>query len=469
MTKIITFILAMLMVLSTTMMSGCSDKPDVSSKPSGSDVSGDKLDLSDVDLGGKTITIASWRDFEVETDELATVRSEHFAQIEKDLNCKLEWKIVDKETLTSQLITTALANDKFCDIAITVMWNTASVVMNKAFADLNSIKSVNLSADYWDQDKNDIIDINGVQRAASCALLCTPVSETAAVVFNKRLLSECGLEDPYKLYDENKWTVSKLREMAKKATKDLDGVSGMTLNDQYGIATPDTSALAKDILTANKAFMLSKEKGSNFTYNLSDENVVNTLNYIQDWYGNDGSILINSNADTQLEQFSSGKSLFYIFQLHYLRYFTAMKDEYGIVPFPRGDEVDGYTGLMNWNTSLMGIPSTVSEADREDVGYVFEALAYYSRKDNESKGQTIIGRYIRDDRSVEMLDVISSSAIHTPDLFIATTRMEALYNIFGQITAGVKDQTVDIPKLIASNKNTLRSELNKVSATMATE
>lgn len=260
MKKFITFILAMLLVLSTITMSGCSDKPDVSSKQevSSPDIGGDKLDLSSADLGGKTITIATWIDFNNsnDTSAVSAARRNYFAQIEKDLNCKLDWKIYDKETLTSQLITTALANDKFCDIAIPVMWNTASILTNKAFVDLNSIKSIKLTADYYDQNKNDLLDIGGVQRAASCGLLCTPVSETAAVVFNKRIISECKLEDPYKLHADGKWTVSKLREMAKKATVDLDGVSGMSLNDQYGITTLDPIALVQDVLAANDAYTM---------------------------------------------------------------------------------------------------------------------------------------------------------------------------------------------------------------------
>ncbi len=469
MKKFIAFLLAMIMVFSCLTMAGCSSSEQAGTN---SDSAGaGKLDLSDVDLGGKVITIASWIDFDnsKDTSTVAVERRKYFAQIEKDLNCKLEWKIVDKETLTSQLITTALANDKFCDIAIPVMWNTASILTNKAFVDLNSIKSINLSADYYDQNKNDLLDIGGVQRAASCGLLCTPVSETAAVVFNKRILSQCKLEDPYKLYEENKWTVSKLREMAKKATKDLDGVSGMSLNDQYGITTLDPNALAQDILAANGAYTITKTKGANFNYNFNDKKVVNSLKYTQDWFCNDASILMNSNQDAQHEQFSSGKALFYIFQLSYLEKFKDMKDEYGIVPFPRGDDVEEYKGLMNWNTSLMGIPSTVSEADREAVGYVYEALAYYSRNDNKNRTEELIGRYVRDDKSVEMLEIIAATGIHTPDLIIATPRIENVSNAMNQIIGGTKDITVDIPKTIASNKNALRSALSQVSATLASK
>lgn len=469
MKKFIAFLLAMIMVFSCLTLAGCSSSEQAGTN---SDSAGaGKLDLSDVDLGGKVITIASWIDFNnsKDTSTVAVERRKYFAQIEKDLNCKLEWKIVDKETLTSQLITTALANDKFCDIAIPVMWNTASILTNKAFVDLNSVKSINLSADYYDQNKNDLLDIGGVQRAASCGLLCTPVSETAAVVFNKRILSECKLEDPYKLYKENKWTVSKLREMAKKATKDLDGVSGMSLNDQYGITTLDPNALAQDILAANGAHTITKTKGANFNYNFNDKKVVNSLKYTQDWFCNDASVLMNSNQDAQHEQFSSGKALFYIFQLSYLEKFKDMKDEYGIVPFPRGDDVEEYKGLMNWNTSLMGIPSTVSEADREAVGYVYEALAYYSRNDNKNKNEELIGRYVRDDKSVEMLEIIATTGIHTPDLIIATPRIENVSNAMNQIIGGTKDITVDIPKTIASNKNALRSALSQVSATLASK
>ena len=238
---------------------------------------------------------------------------------------------------------------------------------------------------------------------------------------------------------------------------------------QYGITTLDPNALAQDILAANNAYTITKTKGKNFSYNLNDEKVVNSLKYTQDWFCNDASVLMNSNQDTQHEQFASGKALFYVFQLSYLEKFKDMKDTYGIVPFPRGDESKDYTGLMNWNTSLMGIPSTVSKADREAVGYVYEALAYYSKNDNKNRTEELIGRYVRDDESVKMLDVISSTGIHTPDLIIATPRMESISNALNQITGGTRDITVDIPKKIASNKNALRSALNQISATFASK
>lgn len=470
MKKILTIMLAMLCVLSSAGLAGCNNGSASSEKTDASS-SASEVKLADADLGGKTVTIATWLDYNnsEDTSLVSTARREYFAKIEKELNCKLEWKIVDKATLTSQLITTALTGDKFADIAITVMWNTASVLTNKAFHDINSVETVNLEADYYDADKNRLLDINGVQRAASCGLTCTPASETSAVVFNKRILSECGLEDPYALYEKNEWTVSKLREMAKAATKDLDGVSGMTLNDQYGITTLDPDALARNILTANGAYTITKEKGKNFTYNMNDEKVVNTLKYTQDWFCNDGSLFINSNQDTQHAQFSNGRALFYIFQLNYLKEFTEMSDEYGVVPFPRGDEEKSYVGQLNWNTCLMGIPSTVPADELADVGAVFEALAAYSKDDNANRMNEIVGRYLRDEKSAEMLEVISSTGIHTADLVIATPRIEAIYQAHGAALGGVTDITRDISQIIASNKNSFRSALNSVSATLAAE
>ena len=467
MKKVFTFILAIVITACCLSMAGCGEKD--AGSDSGTSSGTESSQSVKANLGGKTVTVATWRDFKNANDNIGAERVKYFEKLEKDLDCKLDFQITDKETITQQLITTAMSGTKFCDIAIGVMWNTASVLTNRAFADLNKIDTVHLDRDYYDQNMNTILDINGIQRAASCGLTCTPVSETAAVVFNKRILKECGLENPYDLYKNNKWTLSKMREMAKTATKDLDGVAGMGINDQYGITTLDTVAFAKNILTASDAYLIAKEKGGSFVYNMGDDKIINNLKFAQDWIGRDNSIFINSSQDAQHAQFSNGKALFYTFQLSYLSKFTEMKDDYGIVPFPRGDEVDKYIGQMNWNTSLMGIPVTVGKDEINDIGSVFEALASYSASDNETMKNTLAGRFARDEESIEMMQVISETGRHTADLVLATPRMEAIEAATTAVFSGVNDATRDIAQLIASTRNSGKSAIALANAALAME
>ena len=377
------------------------------------------------------------------------------------------WKVTGQEDLTTNLTTTALSGDKICDIAIPIFWNTASLLTNRVVADLRAIPTIDLTADYWEADANRLLSVKGVQRAAACGLTCTPATETAAVVFNKRIISEMNLDNPYTLYNNNQWTVPKLREMAKAATKDLDGVAGMTKNDQFGITTLDKNALQSNVLAAQGMQIITKEADGVFNYNMTDPNLVGMLKTIQDWFCNDGSIYDNSDQTAQHAQFRDGKALFYIFQLSYLPEFANMKDDYGVVPFPKGEGMSNYIGEMNWNTNLMVIPTTVKGDDLNNIGAVVQALAYYSRNDNQVKMNETVGRYLRDSESAGMLKAISDSAIHSPHLLVASPRFPEIEQTTTHILGGTSDITYDFAQNINQTKNSGRSEINKFNASMA--
>ena len=471
MKKIISITLALCLTVSVALLSGCDNKKTSSGGNTSSGGSASTAERSIRNLNGRTVTIATTDNYgdrktgESETDDK---RLEYFKKIENELNCKIEWVSYGNEELTTKLITTALSGDKFCDIAIPIFWNTAANFTNKVLVDLNTVDTLNMKADYWHQPTNELLSVNGVLRASACGLTCLPVNETAAVVFNKRIIKEMNLENPYELYKNGKWTVEKLREMAKKATKDLDGVSGMTKNDQWGITTLDRTALTQDIYTAYGFRTITKNGTGVYQYNMNNSDFITHLKWIQDWYCNDASIFVNDDQDAQHAQFSNGKALFYIFQLNYLSKFKNMTDDYGVVPFPMGSDKDNYAGLMNWNTRLMGIPVTVKGEELLDAGSVMQALAYYSKDDNNNKKQEIVGRYLRDSESIEMLDKISETGIHVPELFIATARFQSIQQNTTWIAfAGVSDPTYDFAQKIAETKNTANSLIAEFSASIA--
>lgn len=43
------------------------------------------------------------------------------------------------------------------------------------------------------------------------------------------------MKKPYQLVKDGEWTIDKLHEMAKQATYDSDGVTGMTYKDTWGL------------------------------------------------------------------------------------------------------------------------------------------------------------------------------------------------------------------------------------------
>ena len=95
--------------------------------------------------------------------------------------------------------------------------------------------------------------------------------------FNKKIAKSLNW-DPYAQVKNNQWTVSELRRVTKAATRDLDGKSGMTAADQWGMAQidPGTAGMMALLTGSN----LEKIKGfiGKFTYNMDNKDIINTIN-----------------------------------------------------------------------------------------------------------------------------------------------------------------------------------------------
>ena len=58
---------------------------------------------------------------------------------------------------------------------------------------------------------------------------------TMVMFFNKELVTDYTLDDPYTLVREKKWTIDKVGEMAAAVTHDVDGDGKMTDADAWGM------------------------------------------------------------------------------------------------------------------------------------------------------------------------------------------------------------------------------------------
>ena len=370
-------------------------------------------------LGGKTIKVLAWFPNYVKSKKgesaFGDAYKDAIAAVEKELNFKFQWNFVSSDELSSIVISHAASGSREEDIVMPVLWNTSSLYTSRSLVDLNTVKSVDTSASYWNQTANKLLTANGIQRAAIGNFCNIMSEETVAVWFNKRLISELKLENPYDLVKSNKWTVSKLREMAKAATNPS--------NEQFGITTLDYKiGFGKYVLAANNQQFLTKQSNGTYKYNMSTE-LCDTLDYIQSWIFDDKSICTVQEQEAQRATFKNGKSLFYVFQVSELNRFTDMKDDFGIVPFPRGDKVSEYRGQIHFSTITCGIPVTVKGDDLYNAGAVLQALAYHSDGLAKKRESELKSRYMRDSESREMFDkYISKCGVLEPDSLAATPR-----------------------------------------------
>lgn len=411
-------------------------------------------------LGGKTYKIAVW-----DTDKLENgsyngfpnaSKAYHSAidKVKKELNCKFEFVVADSSQLTNNIITNVAAGaSDYADIVFPVLWNTSPLIAY--LTDLNSVKTIDLTADYWNQPMTDIGRVNGKAYFGSNSMCNVLSTETVCVYFNKKMISELGLTSPYELVENNQWTLSKFREYCLKATKDSDGKTGMTENDNWGVTCQDfPTGFTSYIAAANNAKFIKKDANGFFVYNMDSTNVVSSLRYTQDWITNDKSLYYSQDQEQNRKMFKTGKTLFYLNWLHESMKLDDMTDDYGVVPFPRGDAQKKYYSNIHWSTQVVAVPKTITGSRLEEVGAILQSMAYYSKDIETAKLNDVKNLHMRDEESGKMIDnYIKTAGVIDPALLAACPANIELQRATLQLSTHVSDVAVNIATAISEKKS----------------
>ena len=234
-----------------------------------------------------------------------------------------------------------------------------------------------------------------------------------SIMFNKVILEQNQLEDPYTLMNEGKWTIDKMVEMGQKVSNDLDGNGVMDQSDQYGlICFCDMIALA--MIGCDVDFFSKDENDTpvNSFYSERTVSVVEKLatlmydpNLTYSWSKN------GVGEEPAFKMFQTDKSLFYYGELHAVATMREMESPFGIMPMPKYDESqDEYHHCINPNVAATYvIPSTNTAF--ESSGYIMDALGAASKNELTPAyfDKTLQGKVSRDEESQASLEIIIST------------------------------------------------------------
>jgi len=113
--------------------------------------------------------------------------------------------------------------------------DVSSLAINKMAVDMNTIDSLHLDNPWWDQAANKGLSIANKLYYSTGDISYDLYRATEAVLFNKVMLGEYNLEDPYTLVREGTWTIDKMLEMSQGVSMDVDGNGTYDEKDKYGM------------------------------------------------------------------------------------------------------------------------------------------------------------------------------------------------------------------------------------------
>ena len=380
------------------------------------------------DYGGATFTVLTypndggiwgdvdWSAEEITGEVLNDAVYTRMQQVDELLNVSVTPAYMTGSGDTGTLTNSVNSGDGAYQIATLAMQNSFSVAQNGTIQELNNYASkgtLDLGAAWWDPNILGDLQIKGMNFCLTGDIGTMYKKSIGVIMFNKVILADHQLENPYEIMQAGKWTIDKMVEMGTQVSKDLDGDGKMTQEDRFGlICFCDMIALA--LIGCDVDFFTTNADGIPENTFMS-ERAVSVIEKLSTLMYNPDITYSWSRAGVgeqpAFKMYQSDKSLFYYGELHAVATMRDMESDFGIMPMPKYDEAqDGYHHCVNPNVcATIVIPA--DNLDYEKTGYVMDALGAASKNELTPAyyDVTLLGKVSRDEESTVSLDIIISS------------------------------------------------------------
>jgi len=392
-------------------------------------------DLEAKDFGGyeftflaRTIDNPDWvewdhRDLTAEEengDVLNDAVYQRNSKISEKYNVTFKEIVVENPQVTSLTQKAVKAGDDIYDVVCPHIVELVGLAQGGNLTDFYKVPNLDLAKPWWDQGT--IRDLSIIRKlfVLQGDLLVIDNDAMEAMIFNKAILRDQALDDPYAIVKNGEWTFDKLIEMSKGVARDLNGDGKMYIKDDlFGcIVQADTNV---SFLVSGGEKICAKDAddypvitfGSERCYKILDkiseimldeDNVVHLHRY-------EGKFGI---YDEQVKMMEENRALFSWIRMRIVERLRGMDTDFGILPLPKLDKVqEKYITHMNPHTGA-GISIPVCAGDLERTGMILEDLCAESRYTLQPAYYEVNlkGKYARDDESSDMLDIILSNTAH---------------------------------------------------------
>ncbi len=366
------------------------------------------------------------------------------------------------DTLGNEAIKSIAAGDSAYDVLMPTGLDSGTLAAGGYLIDFASVPYIDLTRAWWDQ--RSIADCSVANRLfyVSSELSFLNNDATWCTMFSKGLIEDYKLESPYDLVAENKWTWDNVYSMYKVVSADLDGDGVLGPDDLYPNLTQNENF---DAMYIGDGEWLIRKDGDDLpqiALGVSERsvNVLEQVNQIM----NDTQFSFNYHVGASklgyhlwtTQMFEEGRGLMWVTNLQIVIRLRYLESSFGIVPVPKySSEQEHYSNVVWMVGSFVTVPKTTGDAER--TGILLEALAAKSLEMLRPAyyDAALTGKYLRDEESVEMLDIIIAERVY--DLGLAFN-WGSIYRIPIDL---LKTNSADIASAMASNSSKIQAEIDK--------
>ena len=279
--------------------------------------------------------------------------------------------------------------------------------------DLHAVDALSFDPQWWDKNSLDAFTFNGRVFFACNDTNVHTIEGCSAMFFSKTMVEQNGLDNPYTLVREQKWTLDKMGEMMKAVSSDANGDGKRNEGDTFGMVTGLGQYLSLvDGAGTQLVYLDETADETKLVLNTASSDVIDITAKVAALLNDKNLTVFVNNDSWGRTSFYTDMALFYIMQLGTIADLRDnMENPFGVLPFPMRDENQGYyTCSMEASAQAMCIPQTAA-AHLDAVGDVIEAMAVYSDAylTNAYYDTTLKGKIARDEDTTEMLDLLTAN------------------------------------------------------------
>jgi len=323
--------------------------------------------------------------------------------------------------------------------------------------EINAIPYIDLTKPWWDKDVVNDLSISKKLFGVAGDFCFAHYSAVMPIFFNKKMLANFGLADPYQLVRDGKWTFDKFAELSKDASLDVDGNGIWNQHDQYGFMSLNFLVYPSFMLSAGERFVRKDDNDMPY-FAAGSQRFIDAYEKIIDILNNDNRFFDADAAGNHRYQdtmFPGNQALFWHELMNWSKILRDMEADFGIIPTPKFDEAQDKYYSRVFNATMMAIPVTVMDIER--TGIIIEALCAESYKSvkNVYYDTMLKTKISRDEESGEMLDIIFANRIYD---------MGYLYwdgTVLSPYTAMARKGNKEIVSYIEKNESRIANAIQK--------
>ena len=427
------------------------------------------------DMEGKEITLGltNWSNYfplsiqDIEVEELTgeAINDAAFNRnifMEQTFNCKINTVVFpgNTEALTN-LRKQVKAGDDTLDLVFFRAIGMMPPLTDNLLHDFGDMPYVNIDDPWWNKGSIEAMSIGGKVYSLLGDYSKTVWSCVWLTYFNKDLVSDFALENPYQLVRDGKWTFNKMYEMGKQVAADLNGDGKMgTVDDRVGFMHINNTATA---LFNGFGEKLVDIDANGLPYiSLGKESAISKAIHITEILS-DHDVFLNAHMRTndayiyEAGMFVWGQSLFSLGGVYYAPEMRAMEQMFGLLPYPKYDEnqTEWFNPIHAAAIPLITVPITNGDLDK--MGLFIDAFTYQGHTNIRPQFYDVMlqRKVARDDESEEMLNFIFDN------IFMDIGEAYDFGGIYGNFNTMVCSNKTAIAAWLEKNTAKIEKEINK--------